>query len=493
MFIIKVFIIILISILLSIFTVSCDSSQQSNLSEIKTYKLGYLVTGNNILYKNDNGFKKAYDTPAKKFDSSSVLLEDGMFYIPSKNIAVKDVEDYESYKYRAFEGYATVNILKMKDGTAKSFGENDYGVLGIGQGSSDEAKCSERNICYFSREDVPTIIVGLSDIKSISVLKYAVSGAVTNNGTVYAWGANHNGQLPIGKTFSDYGCSDWGECRRAYETTPVEVAQISNIKKITSFTSDGVYYISDDDKLKFYNVSLETSETKIDSFKKLINSEGYIFFLKENGELLNNYGNTLLSNIKDFEFYRTSLIAITNNNKLKIYDDFFQEQSSYENIDSFVDVNRGGITTKSNVLYKNIDGNLVDISSNTIIEGLQNYKKIIFYGFTGEYSSSVSYFVLMNDGSIKAWGENIKGLFKIEDDRIEQPITLDYLNKADDIACTYGSSFGLFLVNIGNDVKAIGSNSYDQLGLGKIPEDYGCMEDAGCTMWEDTLQSVIIK
>jgi alpha-tubulin suppressor-like RCC1 family protein len=79
-----------------------------------------------------------------------------------------------------------------EDGTVRAFGYNNYGQLGDGTNSN-------RNI--------PIQVTGLSGITAISAGGYSTvnfSLALKNDGTVWAWGYNGQGQLGLGNTTTRY-------------------------------------------------------------------------------------------------------------------------------------------------------------------------------------------------------------------------------------------------------------------------------------------------
>lgn len=92
------------------------------------------------------------------------------------------------------------SLALENDGTVWSWGENSIGQLGLGIVSSSE---------------LPSKLVKLHDINQVCalgapMLTYGSSLALGNDGTVWAWGCNDQGQLGIGNKTSMYSPTDLG-------------------------------------------------------------------------------------------------------------------------------------------------------------------------------------------------------------------------------------------------------------------------------------------
>ncbi|GAE90363.1 BNR repeat protein [Acetivibrio straminisolvens JCM 21531] len=92
--------------------------------------------------------------------------------IPIKVNGLFDVKDIFASKYNS--------IVLKSDGTVWAWGSNSYGLLGYG---------TINEISY-----VPVQVKDLSDVNAIAS-KYGHNLALKNDGTVWAWGYNSNGQL----------------------------------------------------------------------------------------------------------------------------------------------------------------------------------------------------------------------------------------------------------------------------------------------------------
>lgn len=91
------------------------------------------------------------------------------------------------------------------DGTLYAWGDNTYGQLGNGTSGGYST--------------TPTVVTGISNVKFIAT-GYRSSYAVTEDGTLYAWGDNSSGQL--------------GDGTKTSRTSPTKITGISNVQKVSS-------------------------------------------------------------------------------------------------------------------------------------------------------------------------------------------------------------------------------------------------------------------
>lgn len=113
-------------------------------------------------------------------------------------------------------GDASSMALK-KDGTIVVWGMNQSGILGTGIGLNDQ------NSIITTPQPVKISSNILADIKAISAGGYSFF-ALKNDGTVYAWGINDNGQLGLGCYLN--GCSRY--------STPTRINNLSNVIDISA-------------------------------------------------------------------------------------------------------------------------------------------------------------------------------------------------------------------------------------------------------------------
>jgi alpha-tubulin suppressor-like RCC1 family protein len=96
------------------------------------------------------------------------------------------------------------SLVLLENGTVYAFGYNSFGQLGLGD-------TNNRN--------VPTLIPSLSNVKQISC-GYDFSLALLNDGTVYGFGDNYDGDLGLGNDTN-------GKC------IPTLIPSLSNVKQIS--------------------------------------------------------------------------------------------------------------------------------------------------------------------------------------------------------------------------------------------------------------------
>ncbi len=147
---------------------------------------------------------------------------------------------------------AHVHTLALKsDGTVWGWGDNQHGELGIGV------------ISYSSPAPVQTI--GLTGIIAVAAggSSYSESSfALTNTGTVWAWGGNYYGQFGNGSTCGELFCGI---------PTPTQIPGLSGVKAIASgsthtviLKTDGTVWVAGDvNGLIFIQVAGLTNITSI--------------------------------------------------------------------------------------------------------------------------------------------------------------------------------------------------------------------------------------
>ena len=116
------------------------------------------------------------------------------------------------------------------EGSAKCWGWNYYGQLGVGTDTGPE-------VCGFGDEypigcsTVPASVIGLGSGVSEISSGYADACALMNAGTVKCWGYNAGGQLGDGDNTGPEGC---GQFPIPCSTTPVNVSGLTGVSKIAS-------------------------------------------------------------------------------------------------------------------------------------------------------------------------------------------------------------------------------------------------------------------
>ena len=166
------------------------------------------------------------------FENSAAITKDGSLYIwgkhnpipdgPSGLFMCPDVPEkiMDDVKYVSLGTYHTAVI--KNDNSLYMWGENSKGELGNGKSG------------YYEYSDTPVKI--MDDVRCVS-LGFLHSAAITNDGSLYTWGCNRNGQLGNGKS---------GESE--IEAEPVKI--MDNVKYVSvgdehsaAITEDGSLYM----------------------------------------------------------------------------------------------------------------------------------------------------------------------------------------------------------------------------------------------------------
>ncbi len=162
------------------------------------------------------------------------------------------------------------HTLALKaDGTVWAWGYNNYGQLGNGETINRGA---------------PVPVSGLTSVKQVISVSNAYSVALKEDGTVWAWGLNSNGQLGDGTTVS--------------KSTPVQVKGLSSIKSIScsstfciALKSDGTVWSWGNNQYGQLGDGTTISRTVpvqvsgLTSVKKVVVGLYYCLALKEDGSV----------------------------------------------------------------------------------------------------------------------------------------------------------------------------------------------------------------
>ena len=101
------------------------------------------------------------------------------------------------------------SLALKENGTVWAWGDNFYGALGDGDRPNNSL--------------VPVKVLGLDDVKSV-VAADALSVALRENGTVYAWGYNGYGQLGAGETGT-------------HTDVPGRVSRLTNVRQVSAYSA----------------------------------------------------------------------------------------------------------------------------------------------------------------------------------------------------------------------------------------------------------------
>lgn len=105
-------------------------------------------------------------------------------------------------------------IAQKADGTVWTWGSNGWGELGNGSFGGEAALS-------------PTPVTGLTEVRSITAKRSSSIYAVRNDGTVWAWGKNLQGELGDGTTIA--------------RPSPVQVTGLSNVLRVQASGYDSVF------------------------------------------------------------------------------------------------------------------------------------------------------------------------------------------------------------------------------------------------------------
>ena len=217
------------------------------------------------------------------------------------NLTVKKFYNFDAYY--SFSAYAL-----LSDGSLYTWGDNKYGQLGLGDKANQHYFASNNQ--KINIPDKINELIGLKDTyydtsKRMYIDKFSLY-AITENGELYAWGDNSDGQLGIGNTDN--------------QTKPVKVTGITGkIKQLITleningllFSDFYVYAITEDGSLYAWGYNGEgllgvgdkmdrNTPTKVNlpgMVKEIMHNSYSVYTILEDGSLYawgnNNYSGQL--------------------------------------------------------------------------------------------------------------------------------------------------------------------------------------------------------
>ncbi|HCC07470.1 MAG TPA: hypothetical protein DEP72_04860 [Clostridiales bacterium] len=265
-------------------------------------------------------------------------------------------------------------------------------------------------------QNLPVTIPGLTGVKRL-VVEFGSSLALMNDGTVKAWGWNVHGQLGIGNLPN--------------QNTPVTIPDLTGVSQIISG-----------------NASMSTFALMNDGSIKVWGYNG-------DGEL--GIGNTTN------QYYPVTLSGLSG---LK------QITSGYNH--TFALMNDGTVKAWGYNAYGQLGlGNVVTPQTSPItVTALTGVKKLIAGANHG--------FALMNDGTVKSWGDNTYGQLGLGNVVTPQssPVTVSGLTGVYQLVASDKGTFAL--LNDGT-VKSWGSNINVDLGIGNTTQQNSPVDISGLT------------
>lgn len=352
--------------------------------------------------------------------------------------------------------YETVYAL-LSDGSLFAWGSNNYGLLGSGNSTANS--------------DKPVYILG--NIKQIFASDN-VTFAITYGNSLYAWGNNNFGQTGTGNNAQSINIP-----------TKVN-GITGNIKKIYTIdksafalTDDGSVYAWGDNTngmlgLGVSDAIVNTPQkiTTINSFIKdlVVNRLKFsVLALTANNSLYawgdNQYGQLGIGNNNSIVTTPTKVNGFTGNIK-QIYTGVYSTYALTEDSSVYT-----WGSNQNGQLGLGLDN--VTVNTPAKVNGITgNIKEII----TNRYSV----YVLTDDNSLYIWGNNRDGQLGLgkENPVINTPTKIDTFGAVKNV---YTAQFATFIVTTDNALYASGANSYGQLGVGDWDDRYAFEKVNGYT------------
>lgn len=318
-------------------------------------------------------------------DNSNGQLGDGTFADSDIPVQVDGLTDIV-----AVAGGSNHSLALDSNGNVFGWGSNDSGQLGRG----------------FFGGLFPTAapVMGLTDVIAIAAGN-SFSLALKNDGTVFAWGANFNGQL--------------GDGTQAFRNAPVQVNTITNIIAITAGDS--------------HSLALESNGTL---WSWGLNSNGQLGDGTREDRRLSP---VTVVDITDIALMQLGAIAAGGNHSMALLND-------------------GTVRTwGENDLGQLGDG--IGVDSNRPVEVIC-LKGAIFVGAGFDHSLAIK-----NDGTVWAWGDNFLGQLGSGEfgEFSTIPVKVRGIEGVTDIAC---GEFHNLALKSDRKIRAWGDNTLGQLGDG---------------------------
>lgn len=165
-----------------------------------------------------------------------------------------------------------INLAVKEDGTVWSWGGNTYGQLGNGESGSGKSAKS------------PVQVKGLIDVIAVAAGQIN-SLALKKDGTVWAWGSNHYGNIGDG-TISKYDEKSGAIIIDNDKHTPIQVPGLTDVKQIIQDWVNS-YAVKQDGTIWAWGEFYGTKPTQLTQWKQVASiSVGYasdLLVLKEDG------------------------------------------------------------------------------------------------------------------------------------------------------------------------------------------------------------------
>lgn len=392
----------------------------------------------------DSYILKGYRASSEKINLINILTKDNSLYKwytdddkePKKIDIPEPVDSWNSEEFN--------NILvKTTSGALYTWGDNRDGMLGVGNYNEEIITPTKINIPEPITDYVKSIKYRNSHLWS--------SYVVTDNGSLYVWGYNENGELLLGDTKN--------------RISPVKVdfpEPIKYIEPVTSraiiITNNGSLWTASDftSPLKKMNIKGKVKKIKFDT--KIINYEvcETYFALTEDGSLYswgNNIGGQLgLGNDKGRYSDKPLKINIPEPVKEIIID-----EGSY-----YVITKNGSLYSwggnQSGMLMNDMDEPIIYTPKKVNISGKVKKLKNVNYNYT---------YIITEDGSLYSWSDNEYGQLGIgnfKEGYFNKPVKVKINEPVKEIITNEDAS-SIYAVTKNGSLYSWGSNRSGELGI----------------------------
>ena len=338
------------------------------------------------------------------------------------------------YNFDAYYSFSTYAILS--DGSLYTWGDNNYGQLGLGDKTNRYYYPSENQ--KINIPDKINELIGLKDTdydtsERTTFYKFSLY-AITENGELYAWGDNSDGQLGIGNTDN--------------QTKPVKVTGITGkIKQLITLKKyDGKAFFD-----YFYVYA--------------ITEDGSLYAWGYNGEGLLGVGDKMNRNTPT-KVNLPGMVKEIMHNSYSVYT-ILEDGSLYAwdyNTPTPTKINLPG-TIKELITNGNSDYAILEDGS--LYSSVSINRTPTKVNLPGKVINLIGQFAILEDGSLYAWGNNDSGQLGIgsENDYVDTPTKVNLPGKVKEVKQNAFSSSTYVLLEDGT-LYTCGSNYYGQLGLG---------------------------
>ncbi len=363
---------------------------------------------------------------------------------------------------QAIAANGAIMALLQKDGSVMTWGDNTYGTMGHTAGTSSDTTVIGFP-SYIYNPNAATIS-DLTGVTSIAV-GYRFILALKNDGTVWAWGRNENGELghepgtnndssisdDYGNLFSDFD----GDGDEYYNTTPMQVPGLSGVVAIDANYASAVALKSDGTVWAWG----DNSFGQLGDGNGAFGIQSYIPVQVNDNAGTGNLTDIVAIHASDFGMFASESDGTlwawggNSNGQLGLGDNNDKLTPTQHTLTNVIDIAMSG---QLNVALK-IDGTVSywgDTQTTPTDSGLVGVAEIT--------SAGNSAIALLTNGTAMAWGMNVTG--QLGDGTTATIATPTAIFAADTfVDVTMGEFFSAALLDDGS-VKTWGNNGYGQLG-----------------------------